>query len=126
MSFERSYSIKSHERIKQILIFGDKSLLLPWWVTITVPFVAFYQQCLHPIKRKYNTMQQRLISFGFWCCLFAGEYEYFVHPFEGSKTNIGAIAIAFYQGLFAYNGWLVVKPNIIHITIKISVMLMLV
>jgi len=33
MSFERSYSIESHERIKRILIFGDKSLLLPWWVT---------------------------------------------------------------------------------------------
>jgi len=33
MSFERSYSIESHERIKQIFIFGDKSLLLIWWVT---------------------------------------------------------------------------------------------
>jgi len=33
MSFERSYSIESHERIKQILIFADKSLLLLWWVT---------------------------------------------------------------------------------------------
>src|SRR6218665_374648 len=33
MSFERSYIIESHERIKQILIFGDKSLLLTWWVT---------------------------------------------------------------------------------------------
>ena len=34
MSFERSYSIESHERIKLILIFGDKSLLLTWWVTV--------------------------------------------------------------------------------------------
>jgi len=33
MSFERSYSVESHERMKQILIFADKSLLLPWWVT---------------------------------------------------------------------------------------------
>jgi len=33
MSFERSYSIESNERIKQILIFGDKILLLPWRVT---------------------------------------------------------------------------------------------
>ena len=33
MSFERSYIIESHERIKLILIFGDKSLLLTWWVT---------------------------------------------------------------------------------------------
>jgi len=33
MSFKRSYSIESHERIKLILIFGEKSLLLTWWVT---------------------------------------------------------------------------------------------
>jgi len=33
MSFERSYGVESHERIKQILNFFDKSLLLPWWVT---------------------------------------------------------------------------------------------
>src|SRR6218665_3221957 len=36
MSFERSYSIESHERIKLILVFGDKSLLLTWWVTYKV------------------------------------------------------------------------------------------
>jgi len=34
-----------------------------------------------------------------------GEYEYFRSPFESSVTNPGAIAIAFYQGLFAYQGW---------------------
>jgi len=34
-----------------------------------------------------------------------GEYEYFRSPFEGSATNPGTIAIAFYQGLFAYQGW---------------------
>src|SRR6218665_915655 len=35
MSFERSYCTESHEKIKQILIFGDKSLLLTCWVTNT-------------------------------------------------------------------------------------------
>src|SRR6218665_3023877 len=34
MSFERSNSIESQERIKLVLIFGDKSLLLTWWVTV--------------------------------------------------------------------------------------------
>src|SRR6218665_1300641 len=33
MSFESSYCTESHEKIKQILIFGDKSLLLTCWVT---------------------------------------------------------------------------------------------
>jgi len=37
--------------------------------------------------------------------MFSGEYEYFRSPFEGTVANPGAIAIAFYQGLFAYNGW---------------------
>ncbi|XP_061163720.1 large neutral amino acids transporter small subunit 2-like isoform X1 [Saccostrea echinata] len=34
-----------------------------------------------------------------------GEYEYFVDPFVNTETNIGKISVAFYQGLFAYNGW---------------------
>jgi len=33
------------------------------------------------------------------------QYEYFRSPFEGLKYSAGTIAIAFYQGLFAYNGW---------------------
>jgi len=37
--------------------------------------------------------------------LCLGEVEYFQNPFEGSKWNAGSISIAFYQGLFAYNGW---------------------
>jgi len=37
--------------------------------------------------------------------MFLGEYEYFQSPFEGSVTDPGIIAIAFYQGLFAYQGW---------------------
>src|SRR6218665_632550 len=41
MSFERSYSIESHQRIKLILIFGDKSLLLTWWVTYPVEIFTF-------------------------------------------------------------------------------------
>lgn len=34
-----------------------------------------------------------------------GEYEYFMDPFVNTETNIGKISVAFYQGLFAYNGW---------------------
>lgn len=37
--------------------------------------------------------------------LARGEVEHFSQPFKDSKLNPGAIAIAFYQGLFAYNGW---------------------
>jgi len=33
MSFERLQEHRIHESIKQILIFIDKSLLLPLWVT---------------------------------------------------------------------------------------------
>src|SRR6218665_1817017 len=44
MSFERSYSIESHERIKLILIFGDKSLLLIWWVTYIYIYISSFHQ----------------------------------------------------------------------------------
>jgi amino acid transporter len=37
--------------------------------------------------------------------LCLGEVEHFRSPFEGSVYSAGAISIAFYQGLFAYNGW---------------------
>jgi len=44
MSFERSYCTESHEKIKQILIFGDKSLLLTCWVTYIGPS-SIYHTC---------------------------------------------------------------------------------
>jgi amino acid transporter len=34
-----------------------------------------------------------------------GHHEYFQNPFENSIWNVGSISLAFYQGLFAYNGW---------------------
>ncbi|KAL8567078.1 hypothetical protein ACOMHN_027505 [Nucella lapillus] len=34
-----------------------------------------------------------------------GEYEHFQNAFEDSKSDIGEISLAFYSGLFAYNGW---------------------
>lgn len=39
------------------------------------------------------------------CFHISGEFEYFVEPFVNTETNIGKISVAFYQGLFAYNGW---------------------
>jgi len=37
--------------------------------------------------------------------LCKGETEYFKEPFENTKWDIGEISLAFYSGLFAYNGW---------------------
>lgn len=37
--------------------------------------------------------------------LFRGEYENFENPFEHTETDVGKVAMAFYSGLFAYNGW---------------------
>jgi len=34
-----------------------------------------------------------------------GKTEYFQAPFEGTILNVGSLSLAFYQGLFAYNGW---------------------
>jgi len=53
MSFERSYSIESHERIKLILIFGNKSLLLTWWVTYMITSNGDVQGCKKKLKPKF-------------------------------------------------------------------------
>lgn len=37
--------------------------------------------------------------------LFSGSTENFEAPFEGSATQPGKIALAFYSGLFSYSGW---------------------
>ncbi|XP_052219401.1 large neutral amino acids transporter small subunit 2-like isoform X9 [Dreissena polymorpha] len=37
--------------------------------------------------------------------LFRGETENFQDPFEFTETNIAKASLAFYSGLFAYNGW---------------------
>lgn len=39
--------------------------------------------------------------------------EKFSQPFEGSNTEPGKVAVAFYAGIFSYSGWLVyLKKNI--------------
>ena len=40
-------------------------------------------------------------------CFFilSGEHQYFKDPFKNSILGVGSISLAFYQGLFAYNGW---------------------
>ena len=49
------------------------------------------------------------------CFVFlSGQVEFFSQPFDNSKWNPGAIAIAFYQGLFAYNGWWVSQANAVN------------
>ncbi|GBM37790.1 Large neutral amino acids transporter small subunit 2 [Araneus ventricosus] len=40
---------------------------------------------------------------GILCFLFAGQTQHF--NFEGSETDVTKIALSFYSGLFAYNGW---------------------
>ena len=59
MSFERSYSIESHERTKLILIFGDKSLLLTCWVTYMFMgrLVRWFGRVLIPRVRKWHWVE---------------------------------------------------------------------
>jgi L-type amino acid transporter 9 len=37
--------------------------------------------------------------------IFTGETEYLESGFEGSQTSPSIIALAFYDGLWAYDGW---------------------
>ena len=36
---------------------------------------------------------------------FLGHTEHLKNSFEGSNTNAGEIALAFYGGMWAYDGW---------------------
>ena len=44
-----------------------------------------------------------LIDILFWNHSFSGKVEYF--NFDDTETDITKIALSFYSGLFAYNGW---------------------
>lgn len=37
--------------------------------------------------------------------LFAGKTENFEDSFKDSKISVGSIGLAFYNGLWAYDGW---------------------
>lgn len=37
--------------------------------------------------------------------LAGGNTEHWHDPFSGSNSNIGLIALAFYNGLFSFSGW---------------------
>ena len=44
-------------------------------------------------------------QFFFINCCHLGKTESFKDSFDGSTTNIGKIGMAFYMGLWAYDGW---------------------
>lgn len=37
--------------------------------------------------------------------LISGNVKNFQNSFEGAQTSVGAISLAFYNGLWAYDGW---------------------
>lgn len=37
--------------------------------------------------------------------LISGNVKNFQNSFEGSQTSVGSISLAFYNGLWAYDGW---------------------
>lgn len=50
--------------------------------------------------------------------------EKFSQPFEGSNTEPGRVAVAFYAGIFSYSGWLVyLKKKINNNTKLVNVLL---
>lgn len=72
----------------------ELNLVLP-----TAPFRSMLMNT--PCRMLLCIWSQDIISI----IVFSGEYEYFMDPFVNTETNIGKISVAFYQGLFAYNGW---------------------
>ena len=40
---------------------------------------------------------------------FSGNVKNFENSFEGTTTNLASIGLAFYSGLWAYDGWYVIR-----------------
>lgn len=78
-----------------------------WW-NLYCSITELYQQLKTADNFVHFHVQMLLMSYivrfanGIF---FPGEYEYFQNAFEDSKSDIGEISLAFYSGLFAYNGW---------------------
>lgn len=45
--------------------------------------------------------------------------EKFSQPFEGSNTEPGKVAVAFYAGIFSYSGWLVYSKKKVNNNTKL-------
>src|SRR6218665_1525811 len=89
MSFERSYSIESHERIKLILIFGNGSLLLTWWVTIISISLSLHLVLLAPVNSCELHNYHLVLSF----LLMYSSSGLSTDVFFPNKTNINTITI---------------------------------
>lgn len=46
-----------------------------------------------------------VVIFGGIYVLCSGKTEHFENPFQNSTTSVKEIALAFYSGLWAYDGW---------------------
>ena len=46
-----------------------------------------------------------VIVIGGWVMLAEGKVQYLASGFHGNTESVGAVAIAFYNGLWAYDGW---------------------
>jgi len=53
----------------------------------------------------YNVTKRFNCKYYFYMNYFKGHTEHFT--FVNTKTEVTSIALSFYSGLFAYNGWLV-------------------
>jgi len=59
-------------------------------------------------------LRNDIIVYYFYMNYFKGHTEHFT--FVNTKTEVTSIALSFYSGLFAYNGWLVPIYNIYYNT----------
>jgi len=68
----------------------------------------------------YNvTKRYYIIVYYFYMNYFKGHTEHFT--FVNTKTEVTSIALSFYSGLFAYNGWLVPIYNVIFYWIMVNI-----
>jgi solute carrier family 7 (L-type amino acid transporter), member 5 len=61
-----------------------------------------------------------IIIVGLAWMYFGSHYENFEKPFDGSESDPGKLAVAFYSGIFSYAGWNYLNCELVNFTLNYS------
>ncbi|XP_060075366.1 b(0,+)-type amino acid transporter 1-like [Ylistrum balloti] len=88
--------------LKAVKLITAVAMLLVTFINITSVKVAVWLQSFCTIAK---LLAIAMISFGGLYKLITDGAEHLGEGFEGTSENVGLIAIAFYNGLWAFDGW---------------------
>jgi len=89
-----------------IILYYFKSVIILFnFFFFIVTFIIVNIYVIFIITFSAIILRNDIITYYFYMNYFKGHTEHFT--FVNTKTEVTSIALSFYSGLFAYNGWLV-------------------